>query len=244
MSVLREPLTSGEITGYDPVYIGLLALLKGNQMPAKSVPVNSSVATGSAASLLVDGSALFFGQRAASPDRNLDYTVLLDLMQRHGQHQWPARPAYFFTAADEANEKQAKFHQMIQGQLGWTVRQMPPHEAVVSNTLLNDGPSRIIRFDALIAYSLGRLAGRPDVSRVFIISDSWPLAACIKDCVGRGTPVTVCFFGDFIDTRFHKLFREYDASKLDFLDLEHEPRLFNRPRPTLRREDDVLNDLP
>jgi len=214
--------------------------MEENEMPPKS-----PTGLNPTAALLIDGSALFFGQRAASPDKNLDYTELINVMERHGVHNWPAKPAYFFTAADEANEKQAKFHQMIQSQLGWTIRQMPPHEANVTNSLLSESQSRIIRFDALIAYSLGRLAGHPKVSRVFIISDSWPLAACVRDCVGRGTPVTMCFFGDFIDTRWHKLFREYsDSDVLDFLDLELQPRLFNRPRQTFRKEDGVLNDLP
>lgn len=212
-------------------------------MPAKPTHAASSIVHANA-SLLIDGSALFFGQRAASPDRNLDYTVLLEIMQQHRHCRWPAKPAYFFTAADESNEKQAKFHQMIQSQLNWTVRQMPPHEASTGNSLLSDTPSRIIRFDALIAYALARLAGHAEVARVFIISDSWPLAACVKDCVARGTPVTICFFGDFIDTRWHKLFREFDPAKLDFLDLEREPKLFNRLRPTFRKEDDILNDLP
>ena len=193
--------------------------------------------------LLVDGSALFFGQRAASPDKNLDYNILLQMMQDHSEGIWPAKPAIFFTAADEANEKQKKFNDMIGHHLNWTVRQTPPHEAVVINPLLTDSPSRNIRFDALIAYSLARIAGRPEIGRVFIISDSWPLAACVKDCVGRGTPVTMCFFGDLIDTRWHKEFRDFDPDELDFLDLQREPKLFNRPRLTLRREDDVL-DLP
>ncbi len=203
-------------------------------------------ATGPTSALLIDGSALFFGQREASPDKNLDYNALVDAMRRHGNSRWPAKPAYFFTAADEANEKQAKFHQMIQKEFGWVVRQMPPHEASVGNSLLTDDKSRsrLIRFDALIAYSLARIAGRPNISRVFIVSDSWPLAACVKDCVGRGTPVTICFFGDFIDTRWHKLFREYDPAKLDFLDLEREPNLFSRPRQALRKEDAILTDLP
>jgi hypothetical protein len=194
--------------------------------------------------ILADGTALFFGQRAASPDRNLDYIALAEALERHANVGLPAKPAIFFTAADDSNEKQAKFHQMIEGQLSWIVRQMPPHEAYVANTLLADSPSRSIRFDALIAYSLARLAGHPNVSRVFVISDSWPLSACVRDCVGRGTPVTVCFFGDFIDTRWHKLFRESDPTKLDFFDLQREPRLFNRPRSISRKETDVLNDLP
>lgn len=203
-------------------------------------------APNSKVALLIDGSALYFGQREASPDKNLDYSALVDAMRRHHNSGWPAKPAYFFTAADESNEKQAKFHQIIQKDLGWAVRQMPPHEAGIINALLTDDKSRsrIIRFDALIAYSLGRIAGHPDVSRVFIISDSWPLASCVKDCVGRGTPVTVCFFGDFIDTRWHKLFREYEPARLEFLDLEREPNLFSRPRQLVRKEDAILNDLP
>jgi hypothetical protein len=212
-----------------------------------SLRANSSLpAPNSNTALLVDGSALFFGQREASPDKNLDYVELLGAMKRHSSGGWPAKPAYFFTAADEANEKQAKFHQIIQKDLGWVVRQMPPHEAGIINSLLTDDKSRsrIIRFDALIAYSLGRIAGHPNVSRVFIISDSWPLASCVKDCVARGTPVTMCFFGDFIDTRWHKLFREYEAANLDFLDLEREPNLFNRPRQVVRKEDAILRDLP
>lgn len=194
--------------------------------------------------LLVDGSALFFGQRAVSPDKSLDYSVLQEMLIQRDSHGWPARPAYFFTAADEANEKQAKFHLMISGQLGWTVRQVVPPEANTVNALLSDSTARIIRFDALIAYAMGRLAGREDVSRIFVISDSWPLASCIKDCIGRGTPVTVCFFGDCIDQRWHKVFREAEGSGLDFLDLERDARLFNRPRISRRKEDDVLNDLP
>jgi hypothetical protein len=209
-------------------------------MPTKS----PSTIAPSAPALLIDGSALFFGQRAAFPDRNLDYTILDDLLRSHADGKWPPKPALFFTAADEANEKQAKFHDMIRNQLGWTVRQTPPHDATVTNTLLSDTSARITRFDALIAYAMGRLAGNPSVSRVFVMSDSWPLAACIKDCIARDTPVTLCFFGDLIDTRFHKMIREYSGAKFEFLELEREPRLFNRPRLMLRKEEDKLNDLP
>jgi hypothetical protein len=209
-------------------------------MPPSS---SQSQPTAKTPALLVDGSALFFGQRAVSPDKNLDYVVLQELIQRHTAPHWPPRPAHFFTAADDSNEKQAKFHQMISNQLGWTIRQVPPPEAITANALLSDASCRIIRFDALIGYALGRLGGRPEISRIFIISDAWPLQACIKDCIARGTPVTMCFFGDVIDQRWHRVFRETDPAKLEFLDLEREPRLFNRPRLLRRKEEDVL-DLP
>jgi hypothetical protein len=211
-------------------------------MPAEPTKTDNS-APGHPA-LLVDGSALFFGQRDVSPDRNLDYLELDASLRRHGHDQWPARPAYFFTAADQSNEKQTKFHQMIHNELGWAVRQIAVPEAITGNALLSDQNTRIIRFDALISYALGRLAGSAATSRVFIISDSWPLSAPVKDCVARGTPVTMCFFGSNIDSRWHKVFREADPSQIDFLDFETNPRLFNRPRLPRRKEDDMLADLP
>src|SRR5205823_533956 len=103
---------------------------------------------------------------------------------------------------------------------------------------------------AMIGYALGRLAVRDNLSRVFILSDSWPLQACIKDFVNRDFPqgvtpvgVTMCFFSDVIDQRWHRVFRETDPEKLDFLDLGREEGLFNRLRPMTRKEEDVLDLL-
>lgn len=200
--------------------------------------------------LLTDGSAIFFGQRAVSPDKNLDYFALDEVLKKRFGAS-PLKPAYFFTAADESNEKQAKFHGVI-SDLGWTVRPVPPHEATVGNPLLADQNARIIRFDAMIAYALGRLASQPDESkpaRIIIISDSWPLAAPVRDCTARsGIPVTMCFFGSVIDTRWHKVFRESETRNglIEFLDLDmFAQRLFNRDRPSRRTsEEDILHDLP
>jgi hypothetical protein len=197
-------------------------------------------------SLLVDGSALFFAQRAVCPEKNLNYIELNALLRGQVGSSLAPKPAYFFTAADEANEKQQKFHHLI-SDLGWTVRQFPPHEATVLNPLLGGQDVRVIRFDAMLAYCLGSLRHQAEHPHIFVISDSWPLAGPVRDCVLRGTPVTVVFFGQVIDTRWHRTFREAEAQRqpLSFLDLDMFPvKLFDRPRPSRRRDDDVLADLP
>jgi hypothetical protein len=153
------------------------------------------------------------------------------------------KPAFFFTAADEANEKQQKFHHLI-SDLGWSVRQVPPHEASVSNPLLAPQDVRLIRFDAMIAYCLGSLWQREELHDIFVISDSWPLAGPVRDCVLRGKKITVVFFGQVIDTRWHRVFRESEAEgrPLSFLDLDmFLAKLFDRSRPSRRREEDVLD---
>ncbi len=197
--------------------------------------------------LLIDGSALFFGQRSVSPERNMDYRVLADILQTAGKPQTPPRPALFFTAVDDSNEKQSKFNQYI-GDLGWNVRQIAPQEAFIINALLTNPAPSVTRFDSMIAYVLGRLcsASPPSVSGVVIVSDSWTLAGPIRDCVSRGMPVTFAFFGGVVDQRWHRVFRdaERNGQSLKFLDLDmHASNLFSRPRSQQRR-DDLIPDVP
>ena len=211
-------------------------------------------------SLLVDGTALFFGQRAVSPEKNMNYLALRDQLQRESGVSLPPRTAFFFTAADEGNPNQVKFNEMIRNTIGWHVHQVPPHEATIANPLLNEPGSRFIRFDAMIAYVLGRLTGgraqppqadddgkTAGVSHVLVVSDSWALSGPVRDCVARGTVVTVVYFGSLIDNRWHKAFRDAEkaGSKLEFFDLDTiAQRLFDRARPSRRGVDEVLPDLP
>src|ERR1051326_8413644 len=108
--------------------------------------------------LLIDGSALYFGQRAFAPDKNMDYEQLLQALKKEKSNPNAIfHPAYFFTSSDQTNEKQAKFHQHI-ASLGLNVVEIAPHEAVVNNPLLSEQAGRVTRFDAMLAYSLRRLA--------------------------------------------------------------------------------------
>lgn len=216
-------------------------------MPARNTSEQPNIQTSRASgrwALLVDGSALFFGQRAVSPDKNLNYIELANLFRSSARSSLAPRPALFFTAADEGNEKQAKFHRLIED-LGWIVRSYPPHDAVIANPLLSDSTVRTIRFDTMIAWSLGRLAGQPEIEQIFVVSDSWPLAGPIQQCVrAHKTAVTLAFFGQVVDTRWHRILRDADEN-LSFLDLDlNSGRLFDRARPTRRREDEILPDVP
>lgn len=202
-------------------------------------------------SLLVDGTALFFGQRAASPEKTMDYRAFATLLREHVDLTTQPRPAYFFTATDEANEKQLKFNELVRS-LNWTVVQTTPQMATVANPLLADGEnrqSRLTRFDASIAYALGRLSSA-NVRRAVLVTDSYALANPVRDCVQRGMHVTVAFFGSLVDSRWFQTFRESDVTaprsrKLDFLDLDTSSHLlFDRQRPARRRDEVTFPELP
>jgi hypothetical protein len=199
-------------------------------------------------SLLVDGTALFFGQRAVSPDKTMDYRALVTLLRDHtGQSSQP-RPAYFFTATDETNDKQLKFNEMVRT-LGWTVAQTTPQMAMVANPLLADADNRLIRFDASMAYALGRLSSA-GVKHVVVVSDSYALANPVRDCVQRGMRVTVGFFGSVLDSRWHRIFRDSElptarSRKPEFLDFDTSSHLlFDRQRPVRRRDESAFSELP
>lgn len=194
--------------------------------------------------LLADGSALFFASRQQFPDRNLNYRALERIIAEHVGADTPASPAMLFSSIEPANEKQLKFVEFIEQNLKWSVQRIAPHDATVCNPLLTDGVFRHIRFDAWIAYAIGRLAGKTD-RRIVVVSDSWPLNGPIQECASRGTAVTVCFFGGVIDTRWHRVFREQAAAgRIDFLDLDdHSESLFDRAKPTRGKEDYRLSVL-
>jgi hypothetical protein len=203
-----------------------------------------NISTTGRCALLTDGTALFFAARYVSPDKGIDYQALWNLLAANRQIPSPFAPAVFFTASDPANEKQVRFHEMI-GSIGWKLAETPPHEATINNPLLGDAKeSRLVRFDALIAYTLAHLqATTPDQMEVIIITDSYPVAAPVRDAVARGARITIAFFGSLIDTRWHRLFREEDGRdpRLRFLDLElHANTLFSRPRATTSNRREAL----
>ena len=189
--------------------------------------------------ILVDGSSLFFAARALFPDRNLNYHALNELIHARVGSDGLAKPALLFSSIDPGNDKQQKFVEFIEHQLHWDVQRIQPHDATICNPLLTDSVFRSIRFDAWIAYALGRLAGRDEGQKVVVVSDSWSLAGPVQECAARNTSVTVCFFGSVIDTRWHKVFRDcaQDGVPVDFLDLDDDTeKLFNRAKPARGKE--------
>ena len=199
-------------------------------------------------SLLIDGSALFFGQRAVCPEKNLDYLRLGEILSAEAGSSVPPKPAFFFTAFQESNDKQLKFNDMIRNELSWKVQALPHYETTVANPLLVDHNCKLIRFDSMIAYCMGRIAEQSEKQslgrRAFVVSDSWALAGPVRDCLLRGTPITIVFFGQVIDTRWHRFFKEMENQQLKFVDLDSfADRLFSRARLIRKRDDQMLPDL-
>jgi hypothetical protein len=195
--------------------------------------------------VLVDGTALYLAQRAVDPTRNMDYPKLVEILSEKAQLPWPPKAAYFFTALDETNDRQIKFNDMIKG-LGFTVRTKPPSKANIVNKQLTEAP-QIIRFDGVMSFVLGRTTStlsQPEKMKLFIVSDSWGLSDAVLDCVGRNIQVTLCFFMSYLDTRWLEQLRNAKENgwPLKFVDLE-EYKLFDRPRPDLRKEKFMI-DLP
>ena len=141
-------------------------------------------------------------------------------------------PAIFFTSTDPGNEGQVKFNEFIEGRIGWRVVELPPSQSDVCNPAMSDERFRLIRFDALISYTLGGLlASNKHIKHVMVVSDSWPLHAPVNDCIDRGVPVTMAFFGQVVDPRWHNLFRS-EREHLNFLDLDDcQDTLFQRSGP-------------
>lgn len=197
-------------------------------------------------SLLIDGSALFFGQRQISFTKNMNYPRLKGILQGESNCKALPKPAFFFTTVDESNVGQAKFHSMVRG-LGWNVRHTSLQEASIENPLLVKQCSGVVRFDSIISYCLGTLRQQKDLDHIMVVSDSWSLQEPILDCVQKGMVVSLAFFGEVLDSRWWRLIRkaERDNQPFYFTDLDlYYQDLFDRPRPDRSESEVKFSDLP
>lgn len=201
--------------------------------------------------VFVDGSALFLAVRALGDGRSLDYRALGDILCEHvpgltkagngddGTH-W-----VMWTSAAPDNAGQNRFLEFAEKELLWTVRRVPPADSFMvdpagSLGLAQDSrvSSRLVRFDAAIAFAIGRVAGS---HRVVVLSDSFPLADSMQRAAwfraGTNAPNFLSFFGRAIDGRWQRLLREDPAkSGVAFIDLDDfEQRLFGGGKEVGRR---------
>jgi len=191
---------------------------------------------------LIDGSALFLTVRSMPDNRPLDYRAFVDLLveQIPGLQQ-PAAPTsdsrwVMWTAASPQNEGQNRFLDFAESQLRWEVRRVGPVDSFLIEPAqlglaADNRPavSRLVRFDASIAFAIGRLA---DTHRVVVVSDSYALA----DPLHRAATVTgseplrqphLAFFGRALDSRWQRLLLKGGPVVPVFIDLDdHEARLF------------------
>lgn len=192
--------------------------------------------------VLIDGSALY--QAIHSPslvpdDRRFNYIAFVDLLVNKVAGLEPGGPGSsslwtMMTSADPRNTGQAKFLEFAETRLGWDVRTaLPIHSFMVEPQLLfgvgqadSLRNGRLIRFDASIAFAMGRLA---ETHRLVVASDSFPLALTMLRVselweAKTGRPV-LTFFGRALEPRWHGVLRGQQG--LDFVDLDdHLPALF------------------
>lgn len=181
--------------------------------------------------LLADLTALFLASRTLEREKNLDY-LRLDQCLKNEARVKSFDFALVFTSFDPNNEGQRKFLDFVGDRLGWTVDRVHTNDAILrppTSTSLDVAEARpFVRFDARIAFCLGRLAGQ--FEHVIVVSDSYALAAPILETVERGTKVTLAFFGQLLDTRYGKLIHKV-APSIAWLDLDkHLAELFGGDR--------------
>lgn len=186
--------------------------------------------------VLIDGSALYTAQ-PGSDERRLNYVGFSDVLAREipglelagdrGSCVWT-----MWTSADSRNQGQMKFLEFAEQRLGWEVRTSAPHQSFVvePQALFGMGqtdPSRtgrLMRFDAPIAFAMGRLA---QSHRLVVVSDSFALASTmfrVNEHWGGGEDDCVlAFYGRTLDSRWRQaLRREHSPRLVDLDDFQRE----------------------
>ena len=196
--------------------------------------------------VLIDGSALFLEN---PEEKRLNYFALNEvLVSRVPGLQLPipngASIWSMWTAADSRNAGQMKFLEFAEQRLHWSVRTVPPRLAftVEPEALFGIGSAdasrfgRLIRFDAPIAFAMGRLA---ESHRLVVVSDSFALAstmARVNEHWGAdNNRCALAFFGRACDQRWRGVLRDEFAP--EFIDLDdHQSKLFGIEEKEVRSD--------
>ncbi len=188
--------------------------------------------------VLIDGSALFLASPSPEEHR-LNYFALMEvLVERVPGLQQPGKGRdsiwAMWTAAEPRNAGQVKFLEFAEQRLHWQVRPSRPAQSfmIEPEALFGIGTTemgranRLIRFDAPIAFAMGRLA---QTHRLVVITDSYslfePMARINENWGAKNGKCVLAFFGQACDMRWRAAFRSPDAP--EFIDFdEYQPKLF------------------
>jgi hypothetical protein len=187
------------------------------------------------AAALVDGTALYFRSREGRSDR-LDYEALNRVLtEKAGVSSFD--PALFFTTYDAQNEGQAKFLTFLRTRIHWKDEPRPVWDA---DPLPKDAPwerserrNEFIRFDAPIAFALGRLVDRRD--RIVVVTDSFALEQpMLAASEYSKAEIVLAFFGRQLDQRWLPIVQP--GGRIKFWDLDEDSEaLFGRDSgPTIK----------
>ena len=200
--------------------------------------------------VLVDGSSLYLAGRSLHEGRPLDYHglvgLLVDEVSGLGKPGEQGALWTMWTSASAQNEGQSRFLEFAERDLRWEVRRFNPSDSyMVEPTMLlgwsSDGrsASRLVRFDASIAFAIGRLAEKH--APLVVVSDSFALEDPLRRAARvspESSPLYLAFFGRALDSRWQGVLRK--ESPVKFIDFdEHEEKLFGMARtpPAERKEE-------
>lgn len=203
--------------------------------------------------VFMDAGAVFFAARDLHESQQLVYPALMDLLAKKGfplpgssnrdDHLW-----VMWSSAVAQNPGQTRFLQYAERELRWRVRRFHPAEGYmvdpVNVGLTGETRNRLLRFDASIAFAIGRVA---EDHRVAVVTDSFAVAEPLQRAArlaGQGCTNIIAFFSRLLDPRWQRLLRgETGVVPIELLDLdEHEEQLFGaqKSRETTGWNDDFL----
>ena len=179
--------------------------------------------------ILLDGTALFQASKSLYPENSLDYQTLKFLLGMVSG--WPDSDSaaedsvrsVMWTSAVEGNPGQAKFLDFVEMKLDWEVRRFKPADSYMvdlSSNMALGGSShmaqRLMRFDAPIAFAMGRLA---ETHQIMLVTDSFALADPLRRAIEiSGQEAYLAFFGRALDSRWLRVIRS--TPELNFIDLD------------------------
>lgn len=203
--------------------------------------------------VFVDGSALYLSAKNFHEGRQLNYVALAEILTSEIEGLRPPCADsrwVMWTASSPQNVGQGRFLDFAEQELRWSVRRFSPADSfmVEPAALVGLAPDkgaagRLTRFDASIAFAIGRLA---EQSRIVVVSDSFALAEPLRlasqiKSATRQQPVLV-FFGRALDSRWQGVLRK-EAQALKFIDLDDfEERLFGVSDVSSRKRS-VVDDV-
>ena len=207
---------------------------------------------GRPSAVLVDGSSLYLAARSLY-EGPLNYHGLVGLLiDEVSDLSKPGEPGALWTmwtSASEQNEGQSRFLEFAERDLRWEVRRFTPAASyMVEPTMLigwssdSRSASRLVRFDASVAFAIGRLAETH--TPLVVVSDSFALEEPLRRAAHLSpgsSSLYLAFFGRALDSRWQGVLRK--ESPVDFIDFdEHEDRLFGiaRTQRAERRDDSEI----
>jgi hypothetical protein len=147
-----------------------------------------------------------------------------------------------WTSVASQNQGQARFLDFAEKELCWETRRFAPADSymVDPSAILGYGgesrsATRLLRFDAQIAFAMGRLA---ETHSIVVVSDSYSLSDAFLRTARIPGPRSrsLAFFGRALDPRWQRVLRSEPDSP-DFVDFDdHETALFGEPTIPVDRD--------